>query len=58
MHVARWVAQGELPVAMLFPADDKRPLEFDQELTPEALLEFAREHATTMKASAGKKQEL
>jgi len=46
--------EGELPVAMLFPADDKRPLEFDQALTTELLLAFAREHASTMNAQAAR----
>ena len=41
--------EGELPVAMLFPAEDKRPLEFDQALTPELLRDFAAEHGTTLK---------
>ena len=49
-------------MAMLFPAEDKRPLEFDKALSPELLLEFVKEHGTTLKGKAeaaeGKKQEL
>ena len=41
---------------MLFPAKDKRPLEFDLELTPEKLLGFVEEHATTLKAAAQKSE--
>ena len=50
--------EGELPVAMLFPAEDKRPLEFDQALEPEKLMAFAQEHGTTLKAKAETKSEL
>ena len=34
---------------MLFPAEDKRPLEYDQALTSEKLHEFMVEHGTTLK---------
>ena len=50
--------EGELPVAMLFPAEDKRPLEFDQELTPELLHAFVREHGVTLRAKEAPKGEL
>ena len=36
---------AELPVIMLFPALDKKPLEFSGPLSVEALANFAREHA-------------
>lgn len=50
------ISPFQLPVAMLFPAKDKRPLEFDLELTPEKLLGFVEEHATTLKAAAQKSE--
>ena len=54
VHKSPFVFEAdELPVAMLFPAEDKRPLEFDLALTPEALMGFVREHGTTMR---GKQQ--
>ena len=37
---------------MLFPARDKRPLEFDMELTSAKLLEFARENAITLREAS------
>jgi hypothetical protein len=45
--------EGELPVAMLFPADDKRPLEFDQPFSEEALHAFVREHAAALRPKPG-----
>ena len=38
--------EDELPVIMLFPASDKRPLEFDSELTTAELQRFARENGS------------
>jgi thioredoxin-like negative regulator of GroEL len=43
----------ELPVVMLFPSEDKRPLEYDKKLEDTgALVTFASEHAKTMKQAA------
>ena len=50
--------EGELPVAMLFPAEDKRPLEFDQEIGSDALFAFLLEHGTTVKPKPEGKTEL
>ena len=41
----------ELPVAMLFPAEDKRPLEMSEELTLDTLNSFAREHCSHLKSA-------
>lgn len=42
--------EEELPVVMLFPAEDKRPLEYDLPIEDaNALMAFASEHAKTMK---------
>ena len=49
---------SELPVAMLFPAKDKRPLEHDKGLAVDELQAFVEEHATTLQQAAPKKQEL
>ena len=38
----------ELPVVMLFPATDKRPLEFSGELSAARLKRFAGAHARTL----------
>jgi len=38
----------ELPVIMLFPAKDKRPLEFDKTLTTEELRVFAIDNGSTL----------
>ena len=43
----------ELPVIMLFPASDKRPLEFDAKLTAEELHRFAREHGSNRDGAEG-----
>ena len=43
---------GELPVVMIFPAEDKRPLEFDEAISSDALMAFAAEHATIAKKKA------
>ena len=49
---------GELPVAMLFPSEDKRPLEFDKAMNAHNLIDFAHEHATTLKGKKPTKEEL
>ena len=48
----------ELPVIMLFPASDKRPLEFDSELTTAELQRFARENGSAPAAADEPKSEL
>ena len=45
--------EEELPVVMLFPASDKRPLEFDGEITHQRLVSFMAEHATTIRGGGG-----
>jgi hypothetical protein len=47
--------EAELPVAMLFPAQDKRPLEYDQAFDAQKLRAFLAEHTGS---AGGKKQEL
>ena len=41
-------SEDELPVVMLFPAMDKRPLEFSDDVTLDALTAFARQHSKTL----------
>ena len=44
----QYIEEGELPVVMLFPAHDKRPLEFDKALEVENLEAFAMEHSSML----------
>lgn len=41
----------ELPVLMLFPAADKRPLEFSEAFEQASLSAFATEHCSTLAKS-------
>ena len=42
---------------MLFPAADKRPLEFDQKFDAELLMGFVNEHGSTVKPKAGAEED-
>jgi len=55
LHKSPFVFEDdELPVAMLFPAKDKRPLEFDDETFGAAQLRtFARENGSLMPSDSG-----
>ena len=44
---------NELPVVMLFPGYDKRPLEYDSPLSTAELERFARENGSAAKAEGG-----
>jgi hypothetical protein len=44
--------QSELPVVMLFPAADKRPLEFSGALRVDALARFDEENASAQPTEA------
>lgn len=44
---------NELPVLMLFPASDKRPLEFNEAIEYAKIAAFAEEHCSTLATKAG-----
>ena len=52
VHKSPFVFEAdELPVVMLFPSVDKRPLEFDGELNHERLATFAKKHCPSLQGA-------
>ena len=45
--------ESELPVLMLFPAKDKRPLEYNEVFDEEKLQAFVAEHCSTLPKEEG-----